>query len=169
LKGILEGVTFDLRQSLENLPETGISPRVRVAGGGSKSDIWCAQRRYPGRPFVRTAHPGGSLGAAILARTATGAFASLEQGCQAMLRLGRRFEPDSARSEAYSGLYENIASWPLMADYLRRLEAEKYTATDQVSKNLGPAVNHPVRFPSNSNLHFRKVCYPPCFVSNDTD
>ena len=125
LKGILEGATFDLRQNLENLPGTGIQVReLRVVGGGSKSDAWVQlSADILDRPFVRTANPeAGSLGAAILAGSATGVFASLEQGCQAMLRQGRRFEPDPARGRAYSELYEKYCQlWPLLADYLRGL------------------------------------------------
>ena len=125
LKSILEGVTFDLRQSLENLPATGIQVReLRVVGGGSKSDAWVQlSADVLGRPFVRTANPeAGSLGAAILAGTATGAFASLEEGCQSMVRLGRRFEPDPARGGAYAELYGKYCQlYPLLADYLREL------------------------------------------------
>jgi xylulokinase len=125
LKGILEGVTFYLRQNLERLPATGIQvSELRAAGGGSKSDAWVQlSADILGQPLVRTANPeAGSLGAAILAGTATGAFANLVEGCQAMLRLGRRFEPDPARGEAYSELYEKYCQlWPLLADYLRWL------------------------------------------------
>lgn len=125
LKAILEGVTFDLRQNLENLPGTGIQVReLRAVGGGSKSDAWVQlSADILDRPFVCTANPeAGSLGAAILAGTAMGVFDSLEQGCQAMLREGHRFEPNPARARAYSELYEKYCHlWPLLGDYLRGL------------------------------------------------
>lgn len=125
LKGILEGVSFDLRQSLDGLPGTGIEiAELRVVGGGSRSDAWVQlSADILGVPCVRTANPqAGSLGAAILAGTATGKFASLEEGCQAMVQLGRRFDPDPVRGREYAGLYEKYNRlWPLMADYLREL------------------------------------------------
>jgi sugar (pentulose or hexulose) kinase len=76
-----------------------------------------------GVPCVSTANPqAGSLGAAILAGTATGEFANLEEGCQAMVQLGEHFEPDPVRSWKYAELYEKYSRlWPLMADYLKEL------------------------------------------------
>jgi xylulokinase len=125
LKGILEGVTFYLRQNLDGLPGAGIEIReLRVVGGGSQSDAWVQlSADILGVPCVRTANlQAGSLGAAILAGAATGEFASLEDGCQAMVHLGRRFDPDPVRGREYAELYEKYSRlWPLMADYLRDL------------------------------------------------
>jgi xylulokinase len=55
LKGILEGITFDLKGCLVTLPEIGLEiDEYRAAGGGSKSEAWiqtCAD--ILGKPFVR--------------------------------------------------------------------------------------------------------------------
>lgn len=125
LKGILEGVSFDLRQNLDGLTGTGIEIReLRVVGGGSRSDAWVQlSADILGVPCVRTANlQAGSLGAAILAGTAIGEFAILEDGCQAMVQLGKRFDPDPVRGREYAELYEKYNQlWPLMADYLKEL------------------------------------------------
>jgi xylulokinase len=125
LKAILEGVSFDLRQNLVDLPEAGIQlHELRVVGGGSRSEAWVQLTAdILGVPCIRTANPqAGSLGAAILAGTATGEFASLKEGCQAMVQLGRRFDPNLVREREYAELYEKYNRlWPLTADYLREL------------------------------------------------
>jgi xylulokinase len=118
-------VSFDLRQNLDGLPGTGIQiNELRVVGGGSRSDAWVQlSADILGVPCTRTTNPqAGSLGAAILAGTSTGEFASLDEGCQAMVRLGRRFDPDPVRGRDYAELYEKYSRlWPLMMDYLREL------------------------------------------------
>ena len=125
LKGILEGVSFALRQNLDGLPGTGIEiSELRVVGGGSRSDAWVQlSADILGVPCVRSANlQAGSLGAAILAGTAIGEFANLDEGCQAMVQLGKQFAPDPVRGREYAGLYEKYNRlWPLMEDYLREL------------------------------------------------
>jgi len=123
LKGILEGTVFYLRECLDSLPATGIHVEdFRAVGGGSKSDTWlqiCAD--IVGRPFTRAkVTEAGALGAAILAGTATGAFASIEEGVEAMVELGQTFEPDPGRRHEYDGQFERYRElWPRLAPWLR--------------------------------------------------
>jgi len=125
LKGLLEGVTFYIRACLEALPAVGIAiDSCRAVGGGTKSDAWVQlSADMLGKPFVRPQiTEAGALGAAILAGAGTGVFASLEEGCQVMVRLGRTFEPDPAKAKVYDARFaEYQRLWPLMADYLRGL------------------------------------------------
>jgi len=131
LKGILEGVAFDLKESLDTLPELGLGvDEFRAAGGGSKSAAWvqtCAD--ILGRPFVRVeVGEAGALGAAITAGVGKGVFASFEEAAAAMVRLGRRFEPDPERQRLYQARFERYRRlWPLLADYLRELYREGLT------------------------------------------
>jgi xylulokinase len=127
LRGILEGVTYYLRQCLESLPGTGIEIQtLRAVGGGSKSDAWVQlSADILGRPIERPANPeAGALGAAILAGTAVGEFSSLAEGCQAMIQIERDFSPDPARHRSYSDKFEHYRRlWPHMAEYLRDIAA----------------------------------------------
>lgn len=105
LKGIIEGTTFDLKETVESLSLAGVAiPDCRAVGGGSKSDAWiqtCAD--ILGRPFVRPeVTEAGALGAAIIAGVGSGVFPSFETGVEAMVRLGHRFHPD----ERIASLYE---------------------------------------------------------------
>jgi xylulokinase len=128
LKGILEGATFYLRQALETLPGVGIQIEgYRAVGGGSKSDAWVQlSADILGKPLVRAAvSEAGALGAAIIAGSGAGVFSSMEEGCQAMVRLGQEFEPDPRRQSQYDRRFEKYQKlWPLMAGYLRELADE---------------------------------------------
>lgn len=125
LKALLEAGAFYLRSCLDGLPETGIALReLRAVGGGSHSEAWlqiCADIFK--RPITRArVSEAGALGGAILAGVATGVFASAEEGAEAMVRLGRTIEPDSAMQCRYDERFAHYRQlWPLMKDYLRRV------------------------------------------------
>jgi xylulokinase len=125
LKGILEGVTFYLKECVESLPPTGIEiTDFRAVGGGSKSDAWLqVTADILQRPLVRPkVTEAGALGAAIIAGVGCGVFPSYEAGVEAMVSLERTFEPDPRKVEAYEIRFEQYRRlWPLMADYLRDL------------------------------------------------
>jgi xylulokinase len=129
LKGILEGITFYLRECVDALPPTGIDlVDYRVAGGGSKSDRWVQlSADILGRRFVRPAvGEAGTLGAAIIAAVGSGLYPSFRAGVEAMVRLEREFEPDPGRHERYAGWYQLYRDlWPTTAGYLRALAARQ--------------------------------------------
>lgn len=112
LKGIIEGVTFDLKEAIESLPAIGIEiADFRAVGGGSKSDVWlqvCAD--ILGRPFVRPKiTEAGALGAAIMAGVGCGVFSSYAAGVEAMVGLERTFEPDMSQHQLYQSRYEEYS------------------------------------------------------------
>jgi xylulokinase len=129
LKGLLEAVTFYIRESFEGLPGAGIEVAdFRAVGGGSKSDAWIQiSADILGHPFVRPKiHEAGVLGAAILAGVGCGVFPSLEVGVETMVQLDRCFYPDLKKQSLYSARFAKYQRlWPLMADYLRDLTTEE--------------------------------------------
>jgi xylulokinase len=128
LKGIIEGITYYLREVVDSLPPTGIKiTHYRAAGGGSQSDVWvqtCAD--ILGTPITRPKiTEAGALGAAIMAGVGSGAFKSHEEGVQAMVKMEQTFEPDFKKHERYNCWYEKYRQlWPLMQAYLRDLVSE---------------------------------------------
>jgi sugar (pentulose or hexulose) kinase len=130
LKGIIEGVTFCLKEVVDSLPATGIQiENYRAVGGGSRSDIWvqtCAD--ILGQPFTRPViTEAGALGAAIMAGVGSGVFKDYAQGVAAMVKLERTFEPDLSLHHRYQSRYQyHQRLWPLMADYLRELSANTH-------------------------------------------
>lgn len=125
LKGILEGVTFSLKEVVDSLEQTDIEiNEYRPVGGGSKSDAWIQiAADIMGQPFILpTVKEAGCLGAAIIAGIGSGTFASFEQGVEATVHLGRTFEPDMKMNQRYKSSYKlHKKLWPLMGDYLRDL------------------------------------------------
>jgi len=122
LKGLLEGITFYLKECVDALPETGIQiADFRAVGGGSKSDAWIQlSADIFGRPFLRPRiAEAGALGAAIIAGVGCGAFDSYQSGVEAMVQPDRAFEPDLVQHRRYRERFEKYeALWPLMRDYL---------------------------------------------------
>ena len=126
LKGILEAATFYLRQCFDNLPGAGIEiDEFYAAGGGSQSDAWVQlSADILGRPFVRSrVHEAGALGAAILAGVGSGAFPSLRDGVDAMVRAEQRFEPNPVKQRLYAEGYDRYCSFaPVMEKQMRGLK-----------------------------------------------
>jgi xylulokinase len=129
LKGIIEGVAFYLKESVDALSPTGIQiNNYRAVGGGSRSNVWvqtCAD--IFGQPFTRPViTEAGALGVAIVAGVGSGIFESHAQGVEAMVKLDRIFEPDHRQHERYQTRYQYYQRlWPVMADYLREISHQK--------------------------------------------
>jgi xylulokinase len=125
LQGILEGVTFYLKECVDSLPEAGLGiENFIVTGGGSKSDRWIQlSADIMGRPFYRPAiTEAGSLGVAILAGKGCGVFSSMEEGIDAMTRMDKEFIPDPQKQPVYQEKFAQYRKiWPLVGDYLRNL------------------------------------------------
>jgi sugar (pentulose or hexulose) kinase len=103
-RAVLEGIAFDLALTLERLRAAGAPARLIRAGGGGTRSAWWMQLKadLTGVPVEVVDHPeAGALGAAIGAGLAVGTFASLEEAVAAMVRPGRRYEPDAARAARY--------------------------------------------------------------------
>jgi xylulokinase len=128
LKGILEGITFYLKECLEMLPPTGIEiAEFRAVGGGSKSDNWVQlSADILERPFVRPKiTEAGVLGAAIIAGVGANIFSSFEEGVEEMVKMDRVFEPNLRKSGPYRYQFEKYKRlWPLLSGYLHSLGGE---------------------------------------------
>lgn len=108
----MEGVAFGLRDSVELLSSEVELGEVRVSGGGASSKVWLGiLADVLERPLriVGTAE-SAAHGAAILAATGAGAFASVTEACTAAVELGDVIEPSTSAAsyvEAY-GVYRDL-------------------------------------------------------------
>lgn len=119
-KGVLEGIAFYLRESLDNLPEGMGINKFTAVGGGSKSDIWMQLTAdILQRPCYRTVEAeAGSLGAAILASCGADRYSSIEEAVSEMVSFSETFEPTAA-SGTYDANYERYKRvFPLFGDFL---------------------------------------------------
>lgn len=106
---VLEGVACLNRLVLERA-EGALGTRVdeiRFGGGAAANPVWAQVKAdICGRPIVvGAAREPGLLGAAIIAWTGLGCFASLDAAQEALVTIIRRYEPDPARRPAYNALY----------------------------------------------------------------
>jgi len=108
-RAIQEAVGFMLRRILGLIQEAGIPiQEVRCMGGAARSDLWLQIKAdICGLPMVRMEEEETTtLGCALLAAVAVGDFADAGQAARAMVRLGRRFEPQLANAAVYGRQFE---------------------------------------------------------------
>jgi xylulokinase len=107
---VLEGVAFLNRIVLERGEEALGRPvsEIHFGGGAASNPAWCQIKAdICERPVTTAAQAQpGILGAAAVAWTGLGRHASLDAAQQALVRPGRRYEPDAARSAAYRHSYQ---------------------------------------------------------------
>jgi xylulokinase len=114
-RAVLEGVAYSVRLLMASLEaSSGVVPdRLRHAGGGARSDLWCQIRAdVLGKPIDRvTCLDSGVAGAAMLAGVGAGLFGTLEEAASRVSQLERSFEPDLARKAMHDegfGRYEEL-------------------------------------------------------------
>ena len=108
IRAILEGVAYSLRDSFEIFKEMGVPVRqVRASGGGGRSELWRQiQADVFGREIVTiNATEGPAYGVALLAGVGTGVWASVEEACQATIRVVTRQKPIKANAATYDTFY----------------------------------------------------------------
>lgn len=114
VRAIMEGVTFELRQTLEIVEKSGHAVDVVYhSGGGAYSALWSQVKAdiYQ-KPVVTFENgEGGLLGAAILAGSGAGVYASEVEGARRCLRPRQTFEPNVELAERYDyqfGLFQEL-------------------------------------------------------------
>ncbi len=123
-RAVLEGVAYALRDSFEILHEMGVSKeQVRASGGGARSTVWRQiQADVNKAPLVLiNIDEGPAYGAALLASVGTGMYGSVEEACDATIRVVDTCEPDTARAAAYDPWFaEYQAAYQALAPGFRR-------------------------------------------------
>jgi xylulokinase len=108
LRSILEGVAFSLRDSFEIIKGMGVDiGQVRASGGGARSELW-RQIQADASGLAQSTinmEEGPALGVALLAGVGTGVWGSVEEACDAAIRVVDTCEPISANAELYDKYY----------------------------------------------------------------
>lgn len=108
VKAIMEAVAFIVRRNMATLQDLGIRvEEIRTLGGGAKSSVWKQIEADITQRPVLTMKNGEApcLGAAILAGKAIGMYKSIEEACERMISVKKRFEPNPANFETYEKAY----------------------------------------------------------------
>jgi xylulokinase len=107
-RAILESLTFCLREYTELLRRHGLTfPAIRSLGGGAQSDFWLQMKAdVTGLPVEKPrVTEGAVMGAAMLAATGCGVFASLAESSRALYHPARVFHPRPEARTAYDAAY----------------------------------------------------------------
>lgn len=117
-QAVLEGVAFATRDMLEVARTLGISiERSKIVGGGAKSPLW---RKIVANVLgikidVPECEEGPSMGGAMLAMVAAGAYPDVEAAAKAIVRVKETIEPDPALVAKYEARYQQFRSiYPAM-------------------------------------------------------
>lgn len=119
-RSVMEGVTFSLRDTIEILKEYDLNvSEVRASGGGAKSALWRQMQAdiYNATVLTTNLEEGPSAGAAIMAAVGSGAFASVQEACDSILKITSRTEPDPESVKIYDDYYQTYRSlYPALKD-----------------------------------------------------
>jgi L-ribulokinase len=104
----IEGTAFHTRVILERMAEHGVEIRRVINGGGVPQKNETLNRVYANvlnKPVLVPEDDVTSLGSAIMAFMAAGAFESIDQAQQALCPRYRTVQPETRESRAYEQLY----------------------------------------------------------------
>jgi xylulokinase len=108
IRAILEGVAYSLKDSFTIFDEMKIPvTSIRLGGGGARSPLWRQiQADVYGRGVeIVAAEEGAAYGAAILAGTGAGGWSSVEQACDAIVKVAKRIAPNPQDSSTMQNAY----------------------------------------------------------------
>ncbi len=125
-QAVLEGVAFALRDSLEVAKSLGIEvTRTKICGGGAKSPLW---KRILANVLgtcvdVPENEEGPSMGGAMLAAVACGAYKSVEEAAQAIVKRKETIEPEPELVTLYERRYQQFrAIYPICRPLFQQLK-----------------------------------------------
>jgi xylulokinase len=98
VRAILEGVAYSLKDTFTIFEEMKIPvTRIRLGGGGARSALWRQIQAdvYAHEVEIVEAEEGAAYGAAILAGAGAGAWASVDEACDAVIRMASRVRPSA--------------------------------------------------------------------------
>ena len=125
-QAVLEGVAFAIRDCVEVVRAQGIDPKVsKICGGGAKSDLW--KRILSNVLNMELESPaseqGPSMGGAMLAMVACGAYENVASACEAIVRTKSVVKPEPALVEKYQRQYEKYRQiYPAVKELFPKLK-----------------------------------------------
>ena len=106
-RAIMEGVAFQAIWMMESFKTKPSKEGLKLAGGASKSALWCQMVADIANLPVRIPEVAdlACVGAAIMAGTGCGIYPNVEEGYKCLAVRERVIQPDPARAEMYAKLY----------------------------------------------------------------
>jgi xylulokinase/glycerol kinase len=104
LRAVIEGVCFEIKNSLEVFDELGLNiNELRIAGGAAKAPIWNQiMSDIYGLPVVKSVYEETTaLGAAILASSGSGIYSDLQKAVKNMVNITTKYKPNTKLHKFY--------------------------------------------------------------------
>ncbi len=111
---VLEGVAFGLRDSLEVARSIGAAPeRTEICGGGARSPLWrkIIASVMDLKVDLIESEEGPGYGAAILAAVGCGAYGSVKEAAEKLVKVTGTEEPDPALVKKYEEKYRKFRAF----------------------------------------------------------
>jgi xylulokinase len=111
VRAILEGVAFSLKDSFSIFDEMRVPVgTVRLGGGGARSALWRQiQSDVYGYPTeIVEAEEGAAYGAALLAGVGGGVWRTVEDACDAVVRVASTVQPNAEAGAVLAKQYERF-------------------------------------------------------------
>ena len=109
VRAVLEGVAFSLKDTFSLFAEMHVPVRtVRLGGGGARSELWRQIQAdvYGHEVETLAAEEGAAYGAALLAGVGAKFWSSVEQACEAVVKVQTHVKPDASATENLRKQYE---------------------------------------------------------------
>jgi len=109
VRAVLEGVAFSLKDTFSLFDEMKVPVRnVRLGGGGARSDLWRQIQAdiYGHEVEILAAEEGAAYGAALLAGVGVKWWDSVEQACDAVVKVQQHVKPDAVAAAAMKQHYQ---------------------------------------------------------------
>lgn len=110
-RGIMEGITYSLKENMDILSAAGYSTRtIRSTGGGANSAIWSQIKAdvFSSQIEIVSGNEAGTVGAAIIAGVGTGAFDSYREAADTLVKISAVYEPLNKYKDIYDHNYQRF-------------------------------------------------------------
>mgnify|MGYP004498973849 FL=1 len=125
-QAVLEGVAFALRDSFEVAKSLGVDIKAtKICGGGAKSPLWkkMVANILNVTVEVPKSEEGPSMGAAMLAAVACGAYKSVKEAAEAIVTVKETIEPDAELAAKYEARYKQFREiYPVLRPLFQKLD-----------------------------------------------
>ena len=109
LKGVLEGITYEMKLNLGLLSDSGVTVNtLRAFGGGVRNEKWMQIKADIFGLAIECleVREAGCMGAAMLAAKAVGDVCSVKECCDTWVKVSKTYEPDKGTNRLYERRYE---------------------------------------------------------------
>jgi xylulokinase len=110
-RAILEGVAFSLNDTFSLFQGMGVPVRnIRLGGGGARSPLWRQIQAdvYAHEVEILVAEEGAAYGAALLAGVGAKFWNSVDDACDAVVKVQQRVSPQPGAVNALKAQYRNF-------------------------------------------------------------